>query len=145
MAEARDALGPIDILVNNATFGPYRSAREVRDQRTIARTLESSVGAPLHLVQLALPDMRAKRRGWILNISSATAKHPQGPPYIEWARVGGSPSLRERQGRARPAHDGPRRGAAHGGDRRERARARRGGDHRGRARERRRRRSSSRR
>ena len=90
MAEARAALGPIDILVNNATFGPYRPLEKFTDQRTIARTLESSVGAPLHLVQLALPDMRAKRRGWILNISSATAKHPEGPPYIEWARVGGS-------------------------------------------------------
>jgi NAD(P)-dependent dehydrogenase (short-subunit alcohol dehydrogenase family) len=90
MAEARSALGPIDILVNNATFGPYRPLEKFTDQRTIARTLESSVGAPLHLVQLALPDMRAKRRGWILNISSATAMHPQGPPYIEWARVGGS-------------------------------------------------------
>ena len=90
MAEARKALGPIDILVNNATFGPYKPLEKFVDQRTIARTLESSVGAPLHLVQLALPDMRAKRRGWILNISSATAKHPQGPPYIEWERVGGS-------------------------------------------------------
>jgi NAD(P)-dependent dehydrogenase (short-subunit alcohol dehydrogenase family) len=89
MAEARAALGPIDILVNNATFGPYRPLEKF-DQRTIARTLESSVGAPLHLIQLALPDLRAKRRGWILNISSATAKHPEGPPYIEWARVGGS-------------------------------------------------------
>jgi 3-oxoacyl-[acyl-carrier protein] reductase len=63
MAEARSALGPIDILVNNATFGPYRPLEKFTDQRTIARTLESSVGAPLHLVQLALPDMRAKRRG----------------------------------------------------------------------------------
>jgi NAD(P)-dependent dehydrogenase (short-subunit alcohol dehydrogenase family) len=90
MAEARRELGPIDILVNNATFGPYRPLAKFHDQRMIARTLESSVGAPLHLVQLALPDLRAKRRGWILNISSATAKHPQGPPYIEWERVGGS-------------------------------------------------------
>jgi NAD(P)-dependent dehydrogenase (short-subunit alcohol dehydrogenase family) len=89
MAAAREALGPIDILVNNATFGPYRPLEKF-DARTIAKTLESSVGAPLHLVQLALPDMRAKRRGWILNISSATAMHPEGPPYIQWARVGGS-------------------------------------------------------
>jgi NAD(P)-dependent dehydrogenase (short-subunit alcohol dehydrogenase family) len=90
IAEARAALGAIDILVNNATFGPYRPLEKFTDQRIIARTLESSVGAPLHLVQLVLPDMRAKRRGWILNISSATAKHPQGPPFIEWERVGGS-------------------------------------------------------
>jgi NAD(P)-dependent dehydrogenase (short-subunit alcohol dehydrogenase family) len=89
MAAARAALGPLDILVNNATFGPYR-ALERFAEREIALTLESSVGAPLHLVQLALPDLRAKRRGWILNISSATALHPEGPPYIEWQRVGGS-------------------------------------------------------
>src|SRR4029453_3711100 len=88
MAAARAPLGPIDILVNNATSGPSGPLEKFRE-RNIARTLESSVGAPLHLVQLALPDMREKRRGWILNISSATAKHPQGPPYIEWERVGG--------------------------------------------------------
>src|SRR5437870_984303 len=43
MAEARAALGPIDILVNNATFGPYRPLEKF-DQHNIARTLESSVG-----------------------------------------------------------------------------------------------------
>jgi len=48
-------LGPIDILVNNATFGPYRPLEKF-DQRAIARTLESSVGGPLHLIQIALPD-----------------------------------------------------------------------------------------
>ena len=90
MAEARDALGPLDILVNNATFGPYRKLEQYEDEREIARTLESSVGAPLHLVRLALPDLRAKGRGWVLNITSATAIHPEGPPYIEWQRVGGS-------------------------------------------------------
>src|SRR6185436_270828 len=42
MAEAREALGPIDILVNNATYGPYRPLLKF-DQRTIAKTLESSV------------------------------------------------------------------------------------------------------
>ena len=33
--------------------------------------------------------MRAKGRGWIVNISSATAEHPQGPPYSGWERKGG--------------------------------------------------------
>ena len=89
VAACRAELGPLDILVNNATFGPYRPLEKFRE-REIALTLESSVGAPLHLVQLALPDLRAKRRGWILNISSATAKHPEGPPYSEWQRRGGS-------------------------------------------------------
>ena len=89
VAAARAALGPLDILVNNATFGPYGPLERFR-AREIALTLESSVGAPLHLVQLALPDLRAKRRGQVLNISSATALHPEGPPYIAWQRVGGS-------------------------------------------------------
>jgi NAD(P)-dependent dehydrogenase (short-subunit alcohol dehydrogenase family) len=89
MAEARRAFGPLDILVNNATHGPYRPLEKLR-ARDVALTLESSVGAPLHLVQLALPDLRARRRGWILNISSATVKHPEGPPYAEWQVRGGS-------------------------------------------------------
>jgi citronellol/citronellal dehydrogenase len=87
---ARAALGPLDILVNNAAYGPYRLLERFESEREIARTLESSVGAPLHLARLALPDFRAKGRGWILNISSATARHPKGPPYGDWDRKGGS-------------------------------------------------------
>jgi citronellol/citronellal dehydrogenase len=88
--QARAELGRLDILVNNAAYGPYRRLEDFEDERVIRRTLESSVGAPLHLVQLALPDFRARGRGWILNISSATARHPQGPPYGAWERKGGS-------------------------------------------------------
>jgi NAD(P)-dependent dehydrogenase (short-subunit alcohol dehydrogenase family) len=89
VARCRSALGPIDILVNNATFGPYRLL-ESFGERDVALTLEASVGAPLHLAQLVLPDLRAKGRGWILNISSATARHPEGPPYLEWQQHGRS-------------------------------------------------------
>jgi citronellol/citronellal dehydrogenase len=89
MAAARAALGPLDILVNNVAYGNFRLLEDFEDERQIARTVEASVSAPLHLVQLALPDLRAKGRGWILNISSATAKHPEGPPYIDWQRKGG--------------------------------------------------------
>jgi len=89
MAACRAELGPIDILVNNATYGPYRPLERFRERET-ARVFEASVRAPLELVQLALPDLRAKGRGWILNISSATAQHPEGPPYNEFQRRGGS-------------------------------------------------------
>jgi NAD(P)-dependent dehydrogenase (short-subunit alcohol dehydrogenase family) len=89
VAAARSALGPIDILVNNATYGPYRALEKFRAPE-IALTLAASVEAPLHLVQLVLPDLRTKGCGWILNISSATAKHPEGPPFIDWQQRGGS-------------------------------------------------------
>ena len=89
VAAARAALGPIAILVNNATYGPYGALERFR-AREVALALEASVGAPLHLVKLVLPDLRAQGRGWVLNISSATAKHPEGPPYIDWQQRGGS-------------------------------------------------------
>jgi citronellol/citronellal dehydrogenase len=89
VAAARAALGPIDILVNNATYGPF-GPLEGFGERQIELTLGASVGAPLHLVRLVLPDLRARGRGWILNISSATAQHPEGPPYLDWQQRGGS-------------------------------------------------------
>jgi len=85
----REALGPIDILVNNATFGPYGPLEKFQAKQ-IGLVFEASAAAPLHLVQLTLPDMRAKGCGQILNISSATVFHPEGPPFIEWQRHGGS-------------------------------------------------------
>lgn len=88
VAEARAALGPIDILANNAALGPYRPFADFT-ARDFARTFEANVRAPFELCQLVLPDMRAARRGWIVNVSSATAEHPAGPPFVDWERTGG--------------------------------------------------------
>jgi len=82
-------LGAIDILVNNAAQGPYRPFEKF-SERDFRMTFDANVLAPLELAQLAAPDMRKKRRGWILNISSATAEPPEGPPYIAWQAKGGS-------------------------------------------------------
>jgi len=73
-------LGPIDVLVNNAAvtyFEPVDSFREGHYRLMF----EVQVRAPFELAQLILPGMRERKRGWILNISSGAAIHPQGPPY----------------------------------------------------------------
>jgi len=89
LAEARERLGAIEILVNNAAQGPYRPFEKFSDN-DFRLTFHANVLAPLELAQLVTPEMRARRRGWILNISSATAEPPEGPPYIAWQRMGGS-------------------------------------------------------
>jgi NAD(P)-dependent dehydrogenase (short-subunit alcohol dehydrogenase family) len=88
VAACRESLGSVDILVNNAAHGPYRPFLEL-SERDFRLTLEANLRAPFELCQLVVPDMRAKKQGWILNISSATAMHPQGPPYIQWEQRGG--------------------------------------------------------
>ena len=78
-------LGPIDILVNNAAITYFEPVAGF-DERHYRLMFEVQVRAPFELAQLVLPSMRERRRGWILNISSGAARHPQGPPY---QRIGG--------------------------------------------------------
>ena len=49
---------------------------------------EVQVRAPFELAQVVMPGMRTRRRGWVLNISSGAARHPQGPPYRQGLRGG---------------------------------------------------------
>ena len=73
-------LGPIDVLVNNAAvtyFEPVAGFSE----RHYDLMFQVQVRAPFELAQLVLPSMRERKSGWILNISSGAARHPQGPPY----------------------------------------------------------------
>ena len=71
---AIDALGgPIDILVNNAAAAMYGPMRDfpLKRRRVI---FEVNVHAPLDLAQAVLPSMVERGEGWIVNISSATAR-----------------------------------------------------------------------
>ncbi len=71
-----DALGPVDILCNNAAvtfFIPIETFPEAR----LRLMFEVQVHTPLHLSQLVIPGMKAKGGGWILNISSHAAIHPK--------------------------------------------------------------------
>jgi NAD(P)-dependent dehydrogenase (short-subunit alcohol dehydrogenase family) len=88
VSAVHERFGPVDILVNNAAYGRYKPFESFTD-RDVSLTLEANVRAPLEFSQLVVPDMRARGRGWILNISSATAEHPAGPPFIAWEQMGG--------------------------------------------------------
>ena len=89
VAACRAELGSIDILVNNAAAGPHRKLDQLTASH-FALTFGVNVEAPFHLAQLVAPEMRAKRAGWIVNISSATARLPEGPPFERYAIQGGA-------------------------------------------------------
>ena len=86
--ETEAELGPIDILVNNAAAAFYMPFERYSEKR-FRVAFEVNLRAPFELAQLVLPGMRERKRGWILNISSATSKLPQGPPFEAWQKQGG--------------------------------------------------------
>jgi NAD(P)-dependent dehydrogenase (short-subunit alcohol dehydrogenase family) len=86
--EVAAALGPVDVLVNNAAASFYRPFEDWTEKRWHV-AFEVNVRAPFDLAQRLVPGMRARGGGAVLNISSATARHPEGPPYDEFARRGG--------------------------------------------------------
>ncbi len=88
-AEARAAIvpaaakalgGPIDILVNNAAAAVYAPLREYPLKRR-RMMFEINVNAPVDLAQAVIPAMVAAGEGWIINVSSGSARQPGGPPF----------------------------------------------------------------
>jgi len=78
IARAAEAFGPIDILVNNAAGARMKLPSQAsHEDRSFMYDL--NVNAPVDLAQQAIPSMRERGAGWILNISSATAYQPAVP------------------------------------------------------------------
>lgn len=75
-----EKLGGVDILVNNAAV-LYPGASADFPEKRYNLMFNILVQAPFELAQAVIPDMRAAGHGWIVNISSRAAIHPQGPPY----------------------------------------------------------------
>ena len=73
-------LGPIDILVNNAAMNGYKPFEEWTD-RELAMITNANVWSPWALMRAAVPGMRARRRGWVVNLTSFAAELPPGPPF----------------------------------------------------------------
>lgn len=71
--------GRLDVLVNNAAAAIYQPVLgyPLRRRRL---TFEVNVHAPLDLAQAAVPAMVERGEGWIVNVSSATARYEHGAP-----------------------------------------------------------------
>ncbi|OCB28642.1 oxidoreductase [Mycobacterium malmoense] len=87
-AEVVDAVGAPDILVNNAAVTFLRPLDGFPERRA-RLMLEMHVLGPLQLSQLAIPAMRERGRGWILNLTSVGGDLPPGPPFSEFDRTAG--------------------------------------------------------
>ena len=88
VAETAGQLGAPDILVNNAAVTYFTRVEDFTPKR-YALMFEVQVQAPFHLATLVLPGMREHGAGWILNISSKAALHPEIPPTA-WGGRGGT-------------------------------------------------------
>lgn len=69
IAEAVAALGPVDVLVNNAGFAETRPFLK-SDDALYERLLAVHLMAPVHAARAVLPSMVARGRGRIVNIAS---------------------------------------------------------------------------
>jgi NAD(P)-dependent dehydrogenase (short-subunit alcohol dehydrogenase family) len=79
--QAQARFGGIDVLVNNAGYG-YRAAVEEADDADIRQLFDTNLFGAVDMIKAVLPDMRAKRAGAILNISSIGARiSPAGSGY----------------------------------------------------------------
>jgi NAD(P)-dependent dehydrogenase (short-subunit alcohol dehydrogenase family) len=78
--EARNAYGPIDVLVNNAALTYFVPVKDYPLNRWM-RSWAVNFHAPFVLCQLVLPDMIERGTGHIVNISSGAAIGPGRGPY----------------------------------------------------------------
>jgi 3-oxoacyl-[acyl-carrier protein] reductase len=82
VATATELLGPPDVVVNNAGTARRRSLEELSDDDWQA-AWELNVMAPMRLMRAAVPGMRERGWGRIVNVSSTAGKRPslQMPEY----------------------------------------------------------------
>jgi NAD(P)-dependent dehydrogenase (short-subunit alcohol dehydrogenase family) len=69
--ETERAFGGIDVLVNNAGYG-YMAAVEEGEDDQIRALFDTNYFGAVAMIQAALPGMRARGRGHVINISSMT-------------------------------------------------------------------------
>lgn len=67
-----ERFGAIDVLMNNAGHG-YRAAIEESAPKAVAEIFQTNFFGPIELIRLALPQMRARHSGRIVNVTSIGA------------------------------------------------------------------------
>ncbi len=69
LEEAREKLGGIDVLINNAGYCLRAVVEQVNETERLQQ-IDTNFRAPLALIRGVLPEMREKREGLIINVSS---------------------------------------------------------------------------
>lgn len=80
--EAARRFGGLDILVNNAGVGHFAMVADMTDEQW-REIMDTNVSGPFYCSRAAIPHLRRRGGGWIINISSLASKNPfvEGAAY----------------------------------------------------------------
>jgi NAD(P)-dependent dehydrogenase (short-subunit alcohol dehydrogenase family) len=82
LARASDLFGGFDILVNNAGIGAFREVVQQAPEQW-REVIDTNLTGVFHCCHAAIPHLRRRGGGWIINISSLASKNafPGGASY----------------------------------------------------------------
>lgn len=80
VADVLSDFGRVDVLINNAAANYFLPFEKISSKR-FEIMFDMNIRAPFDLCQRLIPQMAERGEGWIVNISTASARHPDGPPF----------------------------------------------------------------
>ena len=70
IAETKKQLGPVDVLVCNAATNPYYGPTDKMPDEAFTKIMQNNILSNIWLINLCVPDMRAKKNGSVIIVSS---------------------------------------------------------------------------